>query len=261
VNKIAWTDITWNPVWGCKANCEYCYARGIAKRFGGIVATKNNVYRDRVEDFTPTWLPENFNKFNPPKIPKRIFIGSMSDIAFWQDEWIEAVAGKIKQYPQHTFQLLTKFPKVYQKLDKIMPENVWFGVTITNKGELNKLKWIYRYASFGDRVIYVSFEPLMSEIPDVFPFNGFGDKNDIQYQTMIAKYSGIELLSWIIIGTMSGHKRMPAKIEWVRNLVRMAREYNVPVFVKQLEINGKVEKDINKFPKHLQVRQFPNRTI
>ncbi len=33
--KIEWCDSTWNPVTGCLHGCEYCYARGIAKRFEG----------------------------------------------------------------------------------------------------------------------------------------------------------------------------------------------------------------------------------
>ena len=33
--KIDWCDSTWNPVTGCLHGCEYCYARSIAKRFGG----------------------------------------------------------------------------------------------------------------------------------------------------------------------------------------------------------------------------------
>lgn len=33
--KIDWADATWNPVTGCLHGCEYCYARRIAKRFGG----------------------------------------------------------------------------------------------------------------------------------------------------------------------------------------------------------------------------------
>ena len=33
--KIGWCDSTFNPVTGCLHGCEYCYARGIAKRFDG----------------------------------------------------------------------------------------------------------------------------------------------------------------------------------------------------------------------------------
>lgn len=31
---IEWCDMTWNPVTGCRHECEYCYARRIAARFG-----------------------------------------------------------------------------------------------------------------------------------------------------------------------------------------------------------------------------------
>lgn len=33
--KIDWCDSSWNPVTGCLHGCQYCYARSIAKRFGG----------------------------------------------------------------------------------------------------------------------------------------------------------------------------------------------------------------------------------
>ena len=33
--KIDWADSTWSPITGCLHGCEYCYARGIANRFGG----------------------------------------------------------------------------------------------------------------------------------------------------------------------------------------------------------------------------------
>ena len=33
--KIPWCDATINFVSGCLHNCEYCYARGIARRFDG----------------------------------------------------------------------------------------------------------------------------------------------------------------------------------------------------------------------------------
>lgn len=38
--KIDWCDSTWNPVTGCFHGCDYCYARSIAKRFGGASVEK-----------------------------------------------------------------------------------------------------------------------------------------------------------------------------------------------------------------------------
>lgn len=271
MTKIEWTDMTWNPVWGCNGGCEYCYARKIARRFAGKIIKKeldahhifdiiarriyDEYFRLDLERFLPTWLQSHYD--NPPfaktRKPKKIFIGSMSDIAFWKEEWIDRVAEKIRQYPQHTFQLLTKFSEVYKKLDEIMPENVWFGVTVIRQIEIQKLS-IFQKMKFR-RVKFVSFEPLLSAIEDkVFikqyrhKFQKISAQRDITY---------FDFIDWIIIGTMSGQKRIPTKIEWVEKIVKFAKHYDVSVFIKQLEINGKVEKDTNKFPEHLRIREFP----
>jgi len=241
MTKIEWTDETWNPVWGCKANCEYCYARNISHRFAAPVAEMNSSMPETIEmdyklrNFIPVFLPAQYQK-ELPKKPKRIFVGSMSDIAFWEREWIEKVAHKIKQYPQHNFQLLTKFPEIYTKLDKVMPDNVWFGITVTNEKDLEKIVISHE----PNRLYYLSFEPLTEDLHG-------------ELQT-----SDLHMFNWVIIGTMSGKRRIPAKIEWIRNIIEVANAiYGLPIFVKQIEINGKVEKDISKFPEDLQLRQFP----
>lgn len=43
----------------------------------------------------------------------------------------------------------------------------------------------------------------------------------------------------------------------MNDLIHQCRCAGVPVFVKQLDLNGKCERDIAKFPKHLQIRQVP----
>jgi protein gp37 len=41
MSKIEWTDLTFNPVLGCNSKeCDYCYARGIDKRFASEIARK-----------------------------------------------------------------------------------------------------------------------------------------------------------------------------------------------------------------------------
>ncbi len=286
--KIQWSDFTWNPVWGCKFSCSFCYARNISNRFASIMAEKNAIfdwndgemfdfpygdYIDRnmqeiegnLKEFKPTFLGYNFeygidefkllnkNGF-PKKSRKRIFVGSMSDIAFWKDEWIEKIVKKIKSYPFNTFQLLTKAPEIYKKLDDIMPHNVWFGTTITQQMELRKTR-VFADMSFG-RIKYVSFEPLLSDIKNekIKEFN----KNPLKHKTPIHKpLTYFDYIDWIIIGTMSGRKRTPAKNEWMKNIINEAEKFDIPVFVKQIELNGKVEKDISNFPKGLQFQNFP----
>jgi protein gp37 len=287
--KIKWTDDTWNPVWGCKANCDYCYAKGISKRFASVMAEKNEIFdwnngemadftsnsffeRNKKEieqnliEFKPTFLGYNYeygiddfkllkrNGF-PKKNTKRIFVGSMSDIAFWKYEWIELLIEKIKRYPLHTFQLLTKFPDIYKMLDNIMPDNVWFGITVTEQKDMSKLN-VFSEMKFG-RLRYVSFEPLLGDIVNSIYY----PPKPAKYGKYQAKNTYFDFIDWVIIGTMSRRriKRTTAKLEWIKNIIDEAKLYNIPVFVKQIEIKGKIEKDLTKFPEDLQFQEFPNR--
>ena len=250
-SKIEWTDYTWNPVWGCNAGCDYCYARGVAKRFAETMVRAENEFRNIDPELAEMFFDnkvENVKNFrlvlfehqlykDLPRKPKKIFIGSMSDIAFWKTEWLYELAIEIRRYPQHTFQLLTKYPKVYEKLDALMPKNVWFGVTITKTDELNKAVDLLMY-SRAARKRYISFEPVLE---------------NIQTKTLF----GAGLTDWVIVGAMSGKSKSRTKTGWIGNIVAQAKKYHKPVFVKQIEVNGKIEKDINKFPMGLRYREFP----
>ena len=144
--KIDWCDYVWNPVWGCLNNCEYCYARKLARRFWKKMYEKewehldkqdlieNNsqllILEENLKNYRPIFLDSNFNKSFPKK-PARIFVNSMSEIYYWKEEWMERVLEKIRKYPQHTFIFLTKFPEVYYDYD--FPENCWLGITETGE--------------------------------------------------------------------------------------------------------------------------------
>jgi protein gp37 len=101
--KIDWAEFTWNCVIGCKKNpsCEYCYAKKINNRFHYIKKWNE-----------PEWRERSFHKRFPRK-PSRIFVNSMSDIAYWKPEWMQKVLDKIKEYPQHKFLFLTKDFNIY----------------------------------------------------------------------------------------------------------------------------------------------------
>lgn len=141
--KIDWCDYTWNPVWGCLMGCPYCYARKISKRFVKKIIEKemnflNNYcefcgfdYFSKLQKFEPTFIWSNFQKEFPKK-NSMIFVNSMSDISFWEDEWMNKVLWKIKEYSQHIFMFLTKDTSIYADYD--FPENCWLGYTfITQK--------------------------------------------------------------------------------------------------------------------------------
>jgi len=139
---IAWCDFTWNPVWGCLHGCSFCYARGIAKRFGMQVAGR--------DDFYPTWLRANFDR-QMPKHPARIFVNSMSDPVFWKPEWAAAIRERMAQHPEHLFLILTKG----RQPNDWRAANVLFGSTAIDQAALTAMP--------ADRN-FVSIEPIFGPV-------------------------------------------------------------------------------------------------
>ncbi len=223
MNKIGWCDMTFNPVWGCRNHCEYCYARGIAHfRYKQMIEIEYN-YHERnypnwegwtgrfsgLREFKPTWLEAQFHKKFPKK-PQRIFVGSMSEIYYWKKEWIEMVIEKVKQYPQYTFQFLTKHSEIYNNW--IWPKNCWLGVTITREEDFEK--GIPYAFILGNNVKYLSIEPILEKIdPNLFA----------------------ELdLDWVIIGAETGNRKgkVIPKLDWVLEIVRYCEYQKIPVYIK-----------------------------
>ena len=145
--NIEWCDTTWNPITGCLHDCPYCYAHGIARRFGTFGEEKsayefgddfieefhvNNdinkpimaVLHENPEkepypfDFFPTFHRYRLNE--PAKIKKSrtVFVGSMADIfGEWiPDEWVQEVFKACEAAPQHTYLFLTKNPTRYGRI-------------------------------------------------------------------------------------------------------------------------------------------------
>jgi len=61
----------------------------------------------------------------------------------------------------------------------------------------------------------------------------------------------------VILGTETGTQRREMKIEWAGSIVNQCDAAGVPLFIKQISINGKVSKDMNEWPEILQRRNLP----
>jgi len=79
-NKIGWCNLTFNPAWGCRNKCPYCYARRIANFRYNRMADKEYSYMksqgitifqgeiaNRLRHFVPTFIESNFYKRLPRK--------------------------------------------------------------------------------------------------------------------------------------------------------------------------------------------------
>lgn len=269
-SKIEWTDATWSPVVGCSKvseGCNNCYAERMACRLAKIGYQKfveseqyNSLqnYCDVVD--SKRWngaIAMRPNQLDKPlhwKKPRRIFVCSMGDLFHPKVpfEFIDRVWGIAAVCPQHIFQWLTKRPEVmkeyFERCRKQLPEirtlkNLWLGTSVENQPRADERIPILLQIPVAVR--FVSCEPLLEEVNVA----NWGWRNTIK---------GMHpRVDWLIIGCESGPKRRPCKLEWVRDLVKQCKDAGVPVFIKQLDINGKVEHDINKFPKDLQIREYP----
>lgn len=240
--KIDWADATWNPVTGCLHDCEYCYARRIAERFGGFdlervggeysfedgkyildfpLCKKTKHGKTQVAPYPFGFLPTFHRyKLDEPqrwKKPRTIFVCSMADLfGEWvPDEWIREIVEACDAAPQHRYLFLTKNPARYMYLiaNGIIPENqpnFWFGSTVT----IPEMEFFW----CDEANTFVSIEPILA------PFEDLTDE-------------GIRPASktdWIIVGAETGNRKskvIPQK-SWVDEIVGVAKETGTPVFMK-----------------------------
>ena len=252
-SKIEWTDETWNPVTGCdkvSPGCANCYAERIAKR----LAANPNVYCFyKYDGFqVATWADRLGQPLHWTK-PRRIFVCSMGDLFHKKVPWsfIKRVFETMEQAPQHIYQVLTKRSRDMAEWGRHhpdTPDHVWFGVTAENQ------EWADRripdLLHTPSAIRFVSAEPML------------GPLTLSKYLTSHPTYPSGKAykrpaLDWVIVGCESGPKRRPMKLKWAIDLVEQCREFQVPVFVKQVPINGRVSKNPDEWPEVLRVREYP----
>ena len=240
--KIDWCDSSWNPVTGCLHDCKYCYARGIARRFGGGLGNRNAWELDapmhRTEpcgsdklvrvgpvqpypfDFDPTLHRYKLDEPQGWKKPKTIFVCSMADLfGKWvPEEWIESVLESCRKAPQHRYLFLTKKPDRYDELEDkgIITEqdqNFWLGSTTTDITK-DRLHWSFKLNTFQ------SCEPMLA------PWLPAGKPNE--------KYRG-GWPKWVIFGAETGNRKekVVPKKEWIVNAVKQCRNMGAAVFMKE----------------------------
>jgi protein gp37 len=148
-----------------------------------------------------TWHPEELTAIEKRKKSSVIFVGSMYDIfGEWvPSDWIHWILDTANNCPQHTFLFLTKNPKRYLEFENAMPENCWYGATVT----MPEAQMIWGSHSF------VSIEPLLSDFGD----GGFAEDT-----------------AAVIIGAMTGPGAVKPEKAWVENLIEKAGKR--PLFIK-----------------------------
>lgn len=233
-SKIEWTEQTWNPVTGCikvSAGCKYCYAETMAKRLKAMGA---NGYDN---GFGLSILPDRLTQPLKRKKPTTYFVNSMSDLFQdgVSDGFIDQVFDIIRRTPQHRYQILTKRAErlpIYFK-DRMVPDNVWLGVTVENIKEGVPRIDLLRQVKANIR--FLSIEPLLEDL----------------------KRINLRDIHWAIVGGESGPKARPMDEDWVKNIQKQCDDQNVSFFFKQWGTWGA---DKVKRSKQENGRKLDNRT-
>ena len=268
-------DEAWNTVIGCtkcSVGCKNCWAEEMALRLSGMGQSKYQGVTTHYETGPNGWNglihcdPSILDKPLHWRKPRTIFVNNMGD-TFHPAVPFEFV-DKMLTYgtsfcPQHKFLFLTKrpermkeyFEQLYKGLCKFHKgkpfqwpfKNLYLGTTICNQAEANEKIPILLQIPAAKR--WLSIEPMLGPVDLEFL------SEHTFRSTKILEGWDTTLIDWVVIGCESGPNRRPCKIEWIESIVNQCKAAGVPVFVKQISQEGKVERDINKFPTPLQIRQ------
>jgi|SRR5690554_5133613 len=265
--RIEWAQKVWNPVTGCtkiSSGCQNCYAERMAKRLRGRCGYPAD------EPFRVTLHPERLEKPLRWRKPRMIFVCSMGDL-FHEgvpDDFINKVftvmTSPISGANHHTYLMLTKRPdrilKGHAERFKDWP-NIWLGVTVENQEMADKR--IPILLQIPAAVRFVSVEPMLSPVRLIlarryctncnylhWSYNPAG--SGFVYKEVYCPECGFAYgyhspegnssIDWVICGSESGQNRRPANIEWIRSLKNQCVDADVPFFLKQMEINGRLVK-------------------
>lgn len=256
--KIEWCDATWNPITGCRHECEYCYARRLANRFGRFTPSNfaqksdldsyNNCFELFEHEpgnpypflFAPTLHLYRLNQYDNVK-GRNIFVCSMADLfGNWiPDKWIDMVISKCFENQQHNYLFLTKNPKKYKDIINKFGSNQWIGTTVTSNIDIRKNAvplFQAKRLSKGKCKVFISLEPLLEKLCPI---------------EIMAIVKGSD---WIIVGAETGNRKskvIPQKA-WIDAIVEICIRKNVPIFMKNslIPIIGE-DNMLRQFPKEL----------
>jgi len=254
----------------CSPGCEHCWSANMAYRFirNPDLSDFSNSLTGLTSDGRPIFtgrIKLHLERLDIPMKTRKSTVWQIWNDLFHEDvpdEFIREVHWTMQRCRWHKFLILTKRHERIAQFFADRPDapilpHVFYGVTVCNQPEADEKiplllqvpghKWLSVEPMLGEIDLHLKWSDRCTHILEscnYFP----GVKHSGTYQNKI---------NWVVVGCETGPKRRHCDIEWIRSIVQQCQAGGVQVFVKQIEINGKVEKDIEKFPEDLQVRDLP----
>lgn len=258
--KIAWTDHTFNPWWGCERvspACNNCYAETFAKRTGNHVWGRNADRRFFGENHWNEPLGWD-RKAAEAGRRELVFCASMADVFEDRDDLVEPRArlfDTIAATPNLVWLLLTKRPQhvldmvpagwhgagYADRPDRLWPSNVWVGTTVEDQERaFTRIPHLLRVPA---PVRFLSCEPLLAPVDlthmDVNGRDGADGMYWINALTgrntdMGRPCRDVRAVGWVICGGESGPRHRPLDLDAARSLRDQCAAAGVPYFFKQV---------------------------
>ncbi len=246
---VPWTDHSWSPWYGgCSPRgpeCANCYAKRDMKRYGKdpevLTLAGRATFRGPLRWREPGLL---------------VFVCPWSDFFLpGADEWRPEVWAIMRDTPHLRYIIPTKRPELIP--DRLPPDwgagypNVCLLVSAGTQGSADR--FIPGLLTLPAACRGLSAEPLLEGMD-------IRDWLDCWHESGgPAGWVPGPSLAWLIVGAESrgcypGRYCDPG---WVEGLVAQADAAGVPVFVKQLHVNGRLSKDPADWPAHLRRQEFP----
>ena len=232
---MKWWDKSWNPVSGCtecSEGCENCVALNNLLKQGRLLAPSFN------EKTFHNNLRNNLN----------YMVCSLGDL-FHPDlncEDIDAVFSKMAKKDTNRYFVLTKYAsEMFEYFnDEQLPddirtngwEHLWMGVSVENEKYLDRIETLIETPIIKHR--FICLEPLLGEIS-------------------ISKYLSTGKIDWVVIGSEIGENARKSSLEWFRKIIEECKQFNVPLYVDQIEVDNDVKTELEDFPEEFRIREFP----
>jgi len=196
---------------------------------------------------------------NPPGWPEKVY-----KYQFKNGDWMSHIFLLLTKRPKRMADIWSKFLDEFSR-QGIAPNinNLWLGASICNQQEADEKIPILLQIPAAHR--FVNLGPMLENIS--LKFTGCpncGQSKQCWFPNYtICKACGKEVksppdsLDWVTLECESGPGRRPMKLEWARSIAEQCESAGVPLFIKQLPINGRVSHDPTEWPEYLRIRQWP----
>lgn len=279
---IPYLDEVWNPITGCSNTAcptrSTCWARDIIRRFPDIHSAGWKIDPFRTVNFDPFRLDKPLHWRKPRRIGL-CFLGDWMDSQVTKT-WLCRIISIIRSCP-HQFFSLTKHSERLSIIPELLKnnfppynsngelDNLYNGITVTCQTDADRMipellkvpgkHWLSYEPALGpvDFDHYTclncgrsfaknkSMKALKVKCPFCDHCDEFISPNIIPWlgYSISARYKKTwSKINWIVIGSHNQPRKYPCDIRWIENAVEQAQAADVPVFVKQAHVNGKLVK-------------------